>query len=198
MSSTPVSNSSQFQSIHEVEVDGYRYVLTISADPVRTDTVIIDLLGAGADAEVTAEGHIVASRSALEHLGPLLSEAFPSGQRSTTRKPRRRGYGKPTRSYHPWTDELRAALHAAWTAADPTVPALQVVEGIATALDVPVERVKSQFEGPESTRDPSTLISVIATIMQRTDGAILNQLPRQALDPERPGPQSEDARQASG
>lgn len=198
MSSTPVSTSSQLQSTQEVEVDGSRYVLTISADPFRSDTVVIDLLGAGADAEVTAEGHVVASRSALEHLGPLLSEAFPSGQRSTTRKPRRRGYGKPTRSYHPWTDELRAALHAAWTAADPDVPALQVVKGIAAALDVPAEHVRSRFDRPESTRDPAKLISVIATFMQRTDGAILNQLPRQNLDPERPGPQPEDSDLATG
>ncbi|OXM56416.1 hypothetical protein CFP71_13385 [Amycolatopsis thailandensis] len=198
MSSTPTNDSGHLESIREVEIDGSRYVLTTSADPARPDTVVIDLLGAGADAEVTLEGHLTASRTALEHLGPLLSEALSSGQRSTTRKPRRRGYGKPTQSYHPWTDELRAALHAAWTAADPSVPALQVVEGVAAALDVPVEHVKSRFEGPESTRDPARLISVIAILMQRTDGAILNQLPRQNLDPERPGPQPEDARQTTG
>ncbi|WP_284741742.1 hypothetical protein [Amycolatopsis sp. RTGN1] len=183
----PDDDGTQLEFTRTVDLDDSRYVLTASTDRTAADTLIIEVLGAGPDAEVSIEGRLTVRSSALEHLGPMFSEVFPVDQPAKVRKPRRRGYGKPTRSYQPWTDELKATLHAAWMVADPAAPPQKIVDGIAEALGTTPDTVKDKFGTPEATREPAKVIAVIAGLMQRTDGAISNQLPRQDLDPERPG-----------
>ncbi|RSM68945.1 hypothetical protein DL991_40945 [Amycolatopsis sp. WAC 01375] len=192
MSHSDSPHDAKLEYTRDIEMDKHRYVVTVRPDPDDDEVRVIDLIGAAPDAEVIVEGRLIVHKNALPHLGALLSEAFPDHRLPKARKSRRRGYGKPTQSHRPWTDELKASLHGAWTAADPGAPAQQIVEGIAAALNVSADTVKEKFQAPEATRDPAKVVSVIATIMQRSEGAILNQLPRQSLDPERPGFRKED------